>query len=285
MKTVELTLSHLHRSEWIKQLNAMSEHYPVRKTLLDMKKKDVKIAIQVNDDNKLMAFLALIPTGVPGDCMGLCFGNAPGAAPSFAEEAMRLFDFKVLRMQVPQKHFHPEAERLGIMKNFNLLHRRLPPVGEAPEGTELISGEVFQTLSGEDIVAVRDLLTYAVGVEEKFDKLGRDHLRHYNSQHVLNRMDDLGFFALVYRVEGKVSGLITAQAGCEWVEINGLAVAQEHQRKGIGSKLVNGLIHLVKEYYDQHAAMVFTNNLPSLALFEKLGFVEESALFMKIVED
>lgn len=285
MKTVELTLSHLHRSEWIKQLNAMSDKYPVRKTLLDMKKKDVKIAIQVTDDKKLLAFLAMVDGVHEGDAVGLCFGNAPAATADFAGEAMRLFNYKVLRMQVPQKHFHPEAERLGILKNFTMLHRRGVYDGEPVEDVELVSGEIFPSVDARDIVKMRDLLTYAVSVEEKFDRLGRDHLSHYSSQHVIGRMESFGFFALVHRCEGEVVGMITAQAGSEFIEINGLAVAAEHQRKGIGTKLVNGLMHLVKEYYDQTAAMVFTNNVGSIALFEKLGFVEESALFMKIIED
>lgn len=285
MKTVELTLSHLHRSEWIKQLNAMSDKYPVRKTLLDMKKRDVRIAIQITDDKKLVAFLAMMDGVQEGDAVGLCFGNAPAATESFAEEAMRLFNYKVLRMQVPQKHFHPEAERLGILKNFTMLHRRGVIEGEPDADVQLVSGELFPSLNVTEIVAMRELLTYAVSVEEKYDRLGRDHITHYNTDHVIGRMESFGFFALVCRCEGKVVGLITAQAGSEFMEINGLAVAQDYQRQGIGTKLVRSLMLMVKEYYDHTAAMVFTNNVGSIALFHKLGFVEESALFMKIVED
>lgn len=284
MKTLELSLSHLHRSEWTRQLNAMSDKYPVRDTLLNMRKRDARIAMQVKD-KKLLAFLVLIPGVLPGDAVGILFGNAPGATESFAEEAMRLFNYKVLRMQIPQKHFHPEAERLGIIKNFSIMVRRGAKEEEEFDDIDMISGERFATTPASQIVDIRELLEYAVGVEETYDQLKREHLRYYDSQRVIGRMNEFGFFAFVCRRDEKVVGILTCQANAVSVEVNGLAVAETHQGQGIATRLVKTMIRTLQEYYDQYDCAIFTRNVKSIALFSKLGFVEEDALFMKLAED
>lgn len=235
MQTKKLTLTHLQRSEWRGQLNAMSGDYPVRDTLWNMEKNGAQTAIQVDDNNRIVAFFTMMPGVQEGDAVGLIFGNGEGATETFTEEAMRLFGHKVLRMQVPQKHFHATAERLGIIKNFTILHYHGDAPGNQPTGVELVSGDMFEALSGEDIVQMRRLLEYAVSVEEKHDRLKREHAKHYDSSNVIKRMKDFGFFSMVYRVEGEVVGMIAAQAGSQWVEVCGLAVSEEHQRKGVGT--------------------------------------------------
>lgn len=89
---------------------------------------------------------------------------------------------------------------------------------------------------------------------------------------------------LVAEVEGKVVGNLALQIGQKIRRRHaasiGMAVHDEWQRRGIGSKLLEAAIHLADNWLNlvRIELTVFVNNEAAITLYKKYGFVEEGVL-------
>ena len=72
-----------------------------------------------------------------------------------------------------------------------------------------------------------------------------------------------------------IAGYVGSQSVLGWADMMNIAVSPEYRRKGIGEELINNLISQLKEQKVTCLTLeVRVSNLPAIALYEKLGFVQ-----------
>lgn len=80
---------------------------------------------------------------------------------------------------------------------------------------------------------------------------------------------------LVAVEDGKLAGYVGSQSVLGWADMMNLAVSPDFRQRGIGEKLVEGLIAQLKENEVTCLTLeVRASNVPAISLYRKLGFVE-----------
>lgn len=80
---------------------------------------------------------------------------------------------------------------------------------------------------------------------------------------------------LVAEDTGEIAGYVGSQSVLDAADMMNLAVNPDYRRKGIGMALVDALIHhLMENNVIALLLEVRVSNLPAIALYEKLGFVQ-----------
>lgn len=80
---------------------------------------------------------------------------------------------------------------------------------------------------------------------------------------------------LGYESDGRLAGFIGCSLLFDSLAINNFAVSKQHQRQGIGEKLLVSLLEYGKEKGAENFILeVRVSNKPAIALYQKHGFVE-----------
>lgn len=80
---------------------------------------------------------------------------------------------------------------------------------------------------------------------------------------------------LVAEDNGEIAGYVGSQSVLDAADMMNLAVNPDYRRKGIGKALVDALTqHLMENNVIALLLEVRVSNLPAIALYEKLGFVQ-----------
>jgi ribosomal protein S18 acetylase RimI-like enzyme len=96
----------------------------------------------------------------------------------------------------------------------------------------------------------------------------------HNSVHALRKAYSLAVCATVAEKAGRVIGYQISTGNLLGAHLARLAVRKEAQGKGVGSALLNDLIlRLSSRYLARLTVNTQANNIASLALYQKLGFV------------
>lgn len=80
---------------------------------------------------------------------------------------------------------------------------------------------------------------------------------------------------LVAEENGEIAGYVGSQSVLDAADMMNLAVNPDYRRKGIGKALIDALTqHLMENNVIALLLEVRVSNLPAIALYEKLGFVQ-----------
>jgi [ribosomal protein S18]-alanine N-acetyltransferase len=92
---------------------------------------------------------------------------------------------------------------------------------------------------------------------------------------LLNRQGALALLAKTNPPHSSLAGFILLQCAADEAEILTIAVAQDQQRQGIGTKLLERAIkHLTAQNITNLFLDVSCNNQPAIALYDHLGFIQ-----------
>ncbi len=92
---------------------------------------------------------------------------------------------------------------------------------------------------------------------------------------LLNRPGALALLAKSNPPQSTLTGFILVQCAADEAEILTIAVSPDHQRQGIGTKLLEGAIkHLTAQNITNLFLDVSSQNHPALALYDRFGFME-----------
>ena len=92
---------------------------------------------------------------------------------------------------------------------------------------------------------------------------------------LLNRQGSLALLAETNPPQSILTGFILVQCAADEAEILTIAVAPDHQRQGIGTKLLDDAIKHLKAMNITHLFLdVSRKNHPAIALYDHFGFME-----------
>lgn len=97
-------------------------------------------------------------------------------------------------------------------------------------------------------------------------------------------------YEIVAHIGGKIAGTSTAGQGIERTNSTislGIAIAKEYRGIGLGEAMLRTNIDIAREFFKPEPRIifltVFSNNVPALGLYHKLGF-KEFMVFPKCIE-
>jgi len=95
------------------------------------------------------------------------------------------------------------------------------------------------------------------------------------SRESLLRLDSVAPTAWVAEWEGIVAGFLIGRSAADEFEILNMAVAREHRRLGIGSKLLESALEVSRKAGSARVYLeVRASNEPAIALYKRHGFTE-----------
>ena len=95
------------------------------------------------------------------------------------------------------------------------------------------------------------------------------------SRESLLQLDSVAPTAWVAEWEGIVAGFLIGRSAADELEILNMAVAREHLRRGIGSKLLESALEVSRKAGSARVYLeVRASNEPAIALYKRHGFTE-----------